>query len=147
MLEFLEKVETVGSISLCEGVKNFCLRNSGQGVVLLISDLMDKAGSTTALRYLMSQRMDVYVIQILSVEELNPVIRGDLQLVDCEDHDVTDVTVSQQLMRQYQGTVKSFVGGVRKYCHARGITYLLANNQLPVIELVSSYLRQRGLVR
>ena len=38
------------------GVKNFCLRNSGKGIVVLISDLMDKNGYEAALRYLVSQR-------------------------------------------------------------------------------------------
>ena len=33
--------------SLAEGVKNFCIRNSGRGIVVLLSDLMDKAGYET----------------------------------------------------------------------------------------------------
>ena len=37
-------------------MKNFCLRNSGKGIVVLISDLMDKNGYEAALRYLVSQR-------------------------------------------------------------------------------------------
>ena len=39
------------SFSLAEGVKSFCLRNSGKGIVVLISDLMDKSGYESALRY------------------------------------------------------------------------------------------------
>ena len=76
------------------GVKNFCLRNSGKGIVVLISDLMDKQGYEAALRYLVAQQMDVYVIQVLSAEELDPDVKGDLRLVDCEDGDVAEITVS-----------------------------------------------------
>ncbi len=36
--------------------------------------------------------MDVYVIQVLSAEELDPDIKGDLKLVDCEDGDVAEIT-------------------------------------------------------
>ncbi len=36
--------------------------------------------------------MDVYVIQVLSAEELDPEIKGDLRLVDCEDEDVAEIT-------------------------------------------------------
>ncbi len=53
----------------------------GQGILVLISDLMDKAGYEAAFRYLASQQMDVYVIQVLSVEELDPAIQGDLKLL------------------------------------------------------------------
>ena len=42
--------------ALAEGVKSFCLRNSGKGIVVLISDLMDKAGYESALRYLAPAR-------------------------------------------------------------------------------------------
>ena len=61
---------------------------------MLITDLMDKEGYETALRYLVSQQMDVYVIQVLSAEELDPDVKGDLRLVDCEDDDVAEITVS-----------------------------------------------------
>ena len=79
---------------LAEGVKSFCLRNSGKGIVVLISDLMDKAGYESALRYLASRQMDVYVIHVLSPEEFEPDVQGDLRLVDCEDGDVAEVTVT-----------------------------------------------------
>ena len=86
-------------MSLAEGVKNFCLRNSGKGIVVLISDLMDKHGYESALRYLVAQQMDVYVIQVLSQEEIDPDVKGDLRLVDCEDADVAEVTVSAPVAR------------------------------------------------
>ena len=52
MLEFLEGIETSGQTDLATGVKNFCLRNSGKGILVLISDLLDKQGYEPALRYL-----------------------------------------------------------------------------------------------
>ncbi len=52
MLQHLEEIKGGGKVGLAEGVKNFCIRNSGRGVVVLISDLMDKNGYEAALRYL-----------------------------------------------------------------------------------------------
>ena len=85
MLEYLDGIEAGETTSLATGVKNFCLRNAGKGIVVLISDLMDKNGYEAALRYLVSQRVDVYVIHVLSQEEIDPDVKGDLKLVDCED--------------------------------------------------------------
>ena len=65
MLDYLEGIEPGETVSLAEGVKNFCLRNPGKGIVVLITDLMDKSGYEAALRYLVSQQMDVYVIHVL----------------------------------------------------------------------------------
>jgi len=133
--------------SLAEGVKNFCLRNSGRGVVVLISDLMDKAGYEQALRYFVSHQVDCFVIQVLSQEELEPDVEGDLKLVDCEDHDEAEITVSAPLLSRYKKTLNGFVGGAQEFCTRRGMHYMLVNNQLPVQELVAQHLRRRGLVR
>ena len=119
-------------------MKNFSLRNAGRGIVVLITDLMDKDGYESALRYLAARQMDVYVIHILSQEELEPDVKGDLRLVDCEDGDEAEITVSSPLLKRYTDTLNAFVSGM---------TYLLANNQTPVQQLVTSYLRSRGLVR
>ncbi len=93
------------SPSLAEGVKSFCLRNSGKGIVVLISDLMDKAGYESALRYLASRQMDVYVIHVLSPEEFEPDVQGDLRLVDCEDGDVAEVTVTSVVDEALQADI------------------------------------------
>ena len=147
MLDYLEHIEPGERVSLSQGVKNFCLRNSGKGIVVLISDLMDKQGYQDALRYLVARQMDAYVIHTLSQEELEPDVKGDLRLIDCEDDDVAEITVSAPLLKRYQQTLAAFVSGAREFCNRRGMSYLLAKNQLPVDQLVSSYLRQRGLVR
>ena len=134
-------------VALTEGIKSFCLRNQGKGIVVFVSDLMDKQGYETALRYFVSQQMDCYVVHVLSQEELQPDVKGDLKLVDCEDQDVAEITVSRPLMDRYKSTLASFINGAREFCTRRGMTYLLANNQIPVDQLVTNYLRQRGLVR
>jgi uncharacterized protein (DUF58 family) len=147
MLDYLSGIEAGETASLTAGVKNFCLRNPGKGVVVLISDLMDKEGFEAGLRYLVAQRMDVYVIQVLSQEELEPDVKGDLKLVDCEDQDEAEISVSAPLLARYKATLNAFTSGAQEFCSRRGMNYLLANNQTPVKDLIANYLRRRGLVR
>jgi uncharacterized protein (DUF58 family) len=147
MFAHLDAIEPGQNVPLAEGVKNFCLRNPGKGVLVLISDLMDKQGYESALRYLVSREMDVYVIQILSQEEIDPDVKGDLKLVDCEDADIAEISVSAPLIARYKQTLNAFVEGAKTFCTRRGMNYLLARNDVPVDQLVSSYLRKRGLVR
>jgi uncharacterized protein (DUF58 family) len=147
MLDRLGQIQPGQSVSLAEGVKSFCLRNSGKGIVVLISDLMDKAGYESALRYLVSREMDVYVVHVLSPEELDPDIQGDLRLVDCEDGDAAEITVTGPLMKRYKQTLAAFIESAREFCTRRGMTYLLARSEVPVEQLVTGYLATRGLVR
>jgi uncharacterized protein (DUF58 family) len=147
MLDFLDSIQPGETASLADGVKNFCHRNAGKGIVVLISDLMDKNGYEPALRYLMARQMDVYIIHVLSQEELDPDVKGDLKLVDVEDRDIAEITVSAPLLARYKSTLNAFVSGAQEFCNRRGMNYLLANNQTPVKDLIGSYLRRRGLVR
>ena len=147
LLEYLAGVQPGVNVPLAEGVRNFSLRNSGKGILVLLTDLLDKSGYEQALRVLLAQHMDVYVIHILSPEELHPDLKGDLRLVDSEDADMADVTVSRPLLDRYQKTLAAFVEGARDYCTRRGMAYMLASTEIPVEDVVTKYLRQRGLVR
>jgi len=147
MLDHIESIEPGRPVPLAEGVKSFCLRNSGKGIVVLITDLMDKTGYQGALKYLVSRDMDIYVVHVLSAEELDPDVQGDLRLVDCEDGDVAEITVSGPLLKRYKQTLAAFVDAARDFCNRRGVVYLLARNEVSVEDLVTGYLRRRGLVR
>lgn len=147
MLSHVDSIQPGETTSLATGVKNFCIRNPGKGIVLLISDLMDKEGYESALRYFVSHEMDCYVIHLLSQEEMQPDVKGDLKLVDCEDQDVAEITVSAPLLARYQQTLTAFTRGAQDFCIRRGMHYMLANNKLPIADLVGHHLRRRGLVR
>ena len=147
MLDYLNSIEPGDNIPLAQGVKDFCLRNSGQGILVLITDLMDKNGYESALRFLLAQNIDVYVIHVLSQAEIEPDVTGDLRLVDCEDADIAEITVSRPLLNRYKQTLATFIDGAREFCTRRGMSYLMTSTETPVEQLVSNYLRQRGLVR
>ena len=147
MMQQLDAIAPGDNTPLEDGIRNFCLRNSGKGILVLITDLMDKHGYEAGLRYLLAQDLDVYVIQVLAGAEIEPDIKGDLKLVDCEDNDVAEITVSKPLLDRYQRTLAAFLAGAREFCTRRGIHYLMANTEIPVEQMVSSYLRRRGLVR
>src|SRR5437773_2605255 len=102
LLSFLDKLEPAGPSDLTQALRTFSLKSSGKGIVVVLSDFMDKGGYEEALRYLVARQMDVYVIQILSQEEIDPEVMGDLKLVDVEDDDVAEITVSRALLDRYK---------------------------------------------
>ncbi|HKI35450.1 MAG TPA: DUF58 domain-containing protein [Gemmataceae bacterium] len=147
LLDFLQKIDPAGPSDLKQALRTFSLKSSGKGIVVLLSDLMDKGGYEDALRYLVARQMDIYVIQILSQEEIEPDIVGDLTLTDVEDGDVAEITVSGPLLRRYKQNLAAYRAGLHEFCARRGVTYLFTSNQVPFDRLVLTYLRQRGLVR
>lgn len=147
MVDYLESVESDSTSTLEAGLKSFALRNSGKGILVLITDLMEKSGYETALRYLVAQNLDVYVIHVLSQAEIDPDLTGDLKLVDSEDGDIAEISVSQRMLDKYKSTLAQFISGAREFCAKRNIVYMMTSTDRPVDRLVSRYLRQRGLVR
>lgn len=156
LFQLTEHIQTLGAdangkssspVSLTEAVKAFCLRNTGKGILVLITDLMDKSGYEEALKYLVARDLDIYLIHVLSQEEIDPELQGDLKLVDCEDRDFAEISVSRRLIDRYKQTLAGFIEQARDFSAKRGISYTMTSTERSVDRLVSKYLRQRGLVR
>jgi uncharacterized protein (DUF58 family) len=147
VFDFLTKLEAAGPSDLAAAMKAFTVRSSGKGVVIVLSDFMDKGGYEEAIRYLVARQMDVYAIQILSQEEIEPDVKGDLMLTDSEDDDRAEVTVSPALLRRYKENLNAYRSALHAFCTRRGVACLFTSNQVPFDKLVLTYLRQRGLVR
>ena len=147
LIDHLEQLEPTGGSRLAAAAKTFAIKHAGKGVVVIVSDFLDKQGYEEALRYLLARNLDLYLIQVFSREETDPELAGDLKLVDCEDEETTEITVSAPLLKRYKATVNAYVSGLRDWCAQRGIVHLATTTDQPFDRLVLNYLRRRGLVR
>jgi uncharacterized protein (DUF58 family) len=147
VVQYLEGLQATGSSHLTAAAKAFAIKHTGKGVVVVISDFLDKHGYQDALRYLLARNMDIYVIHVLSREEVEPELVGDLRLVDAEDDDMAEITVSAPLLKRYKDNLNAFIDDIRGWCTKRGITYIFTTNQNPFDKLILNYLRERGLVQ
>jgi len=147
VVQYLDGLRASGASDLTAAARAFAIKHAGKGVVVVLSDFLDKRGYQDALRYLLARDMDIYVIHVLSREETEPELVGDLRLVDAEDEEFAEITVSAPLLRRYKDNLNAFVGGLREWCTRRGITYIFTTNQNPFDKLILNYLRERGLVK
>jgi uncharacterized protein (DUF58 family) len=144
--EFLENAEYDGHSDLESAGKQFALRHPQPGIVLVLSDFFEKGGFADGMRYLLGRHYDLYALQVLSPEEIDPPLIGDLRLTDVEDDDVAEVTISRALLNRYKQNLRSYCESVREYCARRGISYLFSSTQVPFDQIILSYFRQRGLL-
>lgn len=147
MLKFLDELPPDAAGDFNKGLRSFAQRATGRGVAIVLSDFLDKDGYEDGLRYLTARSLDLYAINILAAEEIEPPYTGDLKLTDIEDGDEAEVTVSAPLLERYKATVNAFRSTLSQFCSRRGINCLLTSNQVPFEKLVLGYLRSRGLVR
>lgn len=144
-LGFLAGLELGGGSHLANACKHYAIRHPQRGVVVLISDFFDKSGYESGLRYLLGRDLDIYVIQVLSTDELEPNVAGDLKLRDVEDGDIAEVTVSRALINRYKQTLQAYCESLKNFCVNRGVHYLFATTEVPFDQLVLNYLRRKGL--
>ncbi len=147
VMNFLRNIPLTGASDFAAAAKRFALRHTGKGVVVVISDFLDKGGYAEGLRYLLSRDLDLYAIQVLSPEEIEPELAGDLKLLDIEDDEAAEVTISKPLLERYKANLQAYCTGLKDHCTRRGITYLFTSTRVPFDVLVMSYLRLRGLLR
>jgi len=147
LAEYLTELRASGLSRLTEATRQLALRYTGKGIVILFSDFLHKEGYESGLRYLLAREYDVYAIHIMSRDELEPQLQGDLRLIDSEDGDVADVTISAPLIKRYKQQVQAFRSELRQWCTKKGVTYAFVTSDSPFEELVFNYLRKRGLIK
>lgn len=137
-----------------EGTSNFtgacrriALTRTGRGVMVVISDFFYKEGYEAGLRALLGRGYDVVAIQVLSPQEVNPPIGGDLRLKDVEDADVAEVTISAPLLKRYKANLAAYCDELRRFCTQRNIAHMTVQSDLPLETLLLDHLRRRGVLR
>jgi len=146
LYHFLEGLAPEGETSLAHIVERFTQRFRRRGVVILISDFLDKTGYDGPVTRLVTQGYEPFAIQVLAPEEMEPAIQGDVKLVDCEDGEYTEVTASRSLIDTYKRTVRNYNAALRDFCVRRGVGFLSTTTQVPFDDLILRHLRRAGLV-
>jgi uncharacterized protein (DUF58 family) len=146
MAELLVTAKAEGPTHFDKACRQWVATRIGSGVTVVLSDFLFKEGFETGLKRLASDRFEVCVIQVLSPQERQPALAGDLRLVDVEDADVAEVTVSRALLNYYQRTLAAFCNALKDFCTRRGATYVLTDSAQSVERLVLDQLRSARLL-
>lgn len=145
-MDFINKLEPSGAGNLAEACRRFALANRTRGVCVILSDFFDKNGFEQGLRYVAGGRYDLFAIQVLSPQEIDPDLQGDLKLVDVEDADIAEVSITQPLLKKYKNNLNGYCLALKDFITRRGGTYLFTSTAVPFDTLVLNYLRERGLL-
>ena len=151
---YLDKMAECLLTTDCDGLSNFdnsCRQLAagriGSGVMIVLSDFLFKEGYDSGLRRLIGRQYDLYAIQVLCPQELSPDLSGELKLIDIEDADAAEITVSAALSKYYKRNLTAYCNELKDFCTRRGAVYVLANSADSVESLVLNYLRRIRLLR
>jgi uncharacterized protein (DUF58 family) len=143
LLDFLGRVEPNGGTSLNEGLANYAARSRQTGLAVVISDLLDPSGYESGIRALLERRFDVHLVHVLSPEELNPELAGDLRLVDSETGETRELSMDGDAVRAYRERLRQFLDRAETFCRTKEIGYHRIASDAPMEEFVLAQLRGR----
>jgi uncharacterized protein (DUF58 family) len=146
ILRFLESLEPRGTTSLQASVDAFVRRAPRPGLAVLLSDFYDLDGYAAALDLLRYRRHEPTAIHLWSAAEATPSLLGDVELVDLESGDASDLTVDEKLLAEYEAAHRALTEGLERHCATRGVGYVRADVAVPFDETVLHLFRRAGIV-
>jgi len=150
MGHWLLDLQPGGANSFEESMKSLAVSRQGRGVMLVISDFLFKERYEKGLRYVAGRGYDLWCLQTLAPQEIDPAahgLAGDWRLTDAEDRDEAEVTASAGLIDQYRANLGAWCAGLRDFAVRRSIMHLVVDTSTDVDVLILEYLRRRGLLR
>jgi len=153
ILNFLEnmaistemKIPASSLMDLC--IKKYAIKTPHRGVAIIISDfLVPQNVYEVALNALLYKNFDVRVIQILSNEELQPSLSGELKLQDSESGETKEVTITDRLMAGYQKRLTAFCRNLEDFCIRNNMSYIRVSTNLPFEDLILKEFRKKHII-
>jgi uncharacterized protein (DUF58 family) len=134
-----------GPSDLLAAARHAAAQLTGRGVIVLISDLLDP-NADRVVRELAATNSELIVLHVLSPEELDPTIEGDLRLVDSETGDGIDVTVDLATLDGYKARLAAWQESFADIAAKRRASYVNLPSDLPLADLVFAELRRRRVL-
>lgn len=146
IFEFLRGLEPGKRTKLEDAFHSFVTQHKRSGLAVVVSDFYDPEGFEEALNFLRYHKFDPVVIQLYDERELDPALKGEVEVVDCETDDVRQVTVTPELLEAYREAFEAFSDDLAEYCTKNQILYFRAPSQEPFDELILRVFRAGGFL-
>jgi hypothetical protein len=99
------------------------------------------------LSLLQGRGFEIALIHVLSPDEVNPQLDGDLRLIDVETGQPQEVTLDAETMADYQARLLAWREEIGEFCLKRGIHYITIESSTPWEQLILYELRRLGVLR
>ena len=147
LFEFLENGRFGGITDLNISLKNYALRGRRPGLLFVITDLLSPNGYQDGLHALQARGYEVGIIHLLSPDEVEPPVSGDLKLIDVETGSDAEITLDPTTLSLYRERLQVWQTEIGDYCSRRAIHYIPVTTDLPWEKLMMQTLRIQGILK
>jgi len=147
LLDWLARLQPGGTTELNAALRDYALRGGRPGLALLITDMFSPGGYADGLTALQGRGYEVAIIHVLSPDEVEPDLAGDLRLVDSETGAGQDVTIDAPMRELYARRLRQWRDDIAAYTLSRDVHYVSVETGTPWESVILYALRRAGVVR
>lgn len=144
ILKYLEAIEFNGTTNLGRNIKTLPIK--GKGISVILSDFYNLEELKETLIFLKHKGQEIILVQVLSQEELEPTLRGDLKLNDIEEHNKMDISLYGRAIEIYKDKLDEFITDIKTLSRKYGATYILANTKDNLEKIIFKEFTSRGII-
>ncbi len=120
----------------------------GDGMSVILSDFLTDNDYEQAIDLLASKKRDVFCMQILSREEINPKARGKMHFFDSEDvAREYRRNITRDILNAYKEALAYVIDRIRSCCATRGGEYAFVPADRTMQELFFGELADKGVLK
>ena len=151
-LKKFEDLQFKGTSDLEKAIINCPSVGTSNGLTVIISDFMTDSNWKRAVDYLIYNKRQVMLVQVLSPEDVNPAYSGRINLVDYESTDPFDernfkMRITRAHLKAYNEAYNEFIGDIKRFCSSRNVDYVFAICDEPVEKMLFEKMYKVGVVK
>jgi len=143
----LSQVAPAGVLDVNASLSDSLSETARQPLVVVVSDLLTRTGVALGLAALQARQTEVIVLHVVSPDEADPRLAGEVELVDAETNEVLEVGVSLETLAAYRARFAAWLAEREAECHARGVRYARLMTDRPLASVMLDDLRRAGVLR
>jgi len=147
MLRYAHNLKASGVTDLNAALKDYSLRAGRPGLCLVISDMFSPTGYLEGVNTLLGKGFEVALIQVLSPDEIEPPLGGDLRLIDVETSEPQEVTIDAGMRDLYVRRREAWQESIRAECVRRRVHYIPVVTDTAWEKVILYDMRRLGLVK
>ena len=137
-LDFLDGLELGGGTDYLRAIRE--RSGLGRGVSIILSDFLSEQAPWDAVKLLQEKKQEVYLLRILTPEEIEPQRGGMERLVDSETGETRDLELSDHAVSAYKQALRQQESALREFCWQRGAGYCRTDTETSLLTVLEQLL-------
>lgn len=137
---FMKYINYLENIKFDAGNSDFTklkrLNFRGSGVSIILSDLFVDDNLEEVIKFLAYNKQQIFILHILSSEEITPTIDGRFKLVDSETGQEKNLIMTPNLLKKYNERLEKYTSNINNICNKYGASYLKINSSDAVEKII-----------